>query len=362
MATTRRLRCLGLKAAPVGAVLVSLVASGCGATPDNASDAGGSASREATIYRATIAVAGTHGRGQRIEWLNPQSGAWRAEEPGATRIFTGSSYVVIDRWGARVRSGSRAFLGARPSLSLAMGPIRSYLAGTARRRGVKVARPAGGLLELRFSRGGHDLVARVERAPLADAAELFGSFDAQVVVDEREIAAGEPPSVPVRPYWLAPAFDVGVYRRARTAVQYHSIATPAMLESKGWSAQDNANAYIVFYEDSTARGRTSATSSAQTPRHEIQVVSQPITSAAARQDLAAFDGVTGDLRGPVWPRRAIRLANGEPATLFIDSSREFGREGISFAVATSSTLVHVMGDVQARDIAKLARKLVPVTP
>jgi len=362
MATTRRLRSFGLKAAPLGAVLLSLVASGCGATPDNASNAGRSTSRQATIYRATIAVAGTQARGRRVEWVNPQSGAWRAEEPGVTRIFTGSSYVVIDRWGARVRSGSRAFLGARPSLSLAMAPIRSYLAGTARTRGVKVARRPGGLLELRFPRAGHDLVATVERDPLADGAELFESFDAQVVVDERELAAGAPPSIPVQPYWLGPAVDVGVHRTARTAVQYHSIATPAMLESKAWSAQDNANAYIVFYEDSTARGRTSATSSAETPEHEIQVVSQPITSAAARQDLAAFDGVTGDLRGPVWPRETIRLGNGESATLFIDSSSELGREGISFAVATSSTLVHVMGDVQARDIGKLARKLVPVTP
>ena len=312
------------------------------------------------VYRAIITLAGQPNGARRIEWLDPASGAWRAEEGEETSIFTGSTYTVIDRWGARIRSGSPEFLGSRPRLSVAIRPLRSYLAGEAASRGITVRRLSEEETELRFARGDHAVVARIEPVPELDDPQLFALPDVEVVVEERQLEPGAAATIPVRPYWFGQTVEVGRERSAAAAVQYHSIVTPKMLASGGWSVQDNVDAYMVFYEDPNATGRTSATSAAAPPAHEVQVVSQPIDSPAAQQDLAAFDGVQGDLPGPRWPRQVIRLANGEDATLFIDAKDAEARDGIGFALATSSTLVNVTGGIARRDIARLAAALVPV--
>lgn len=362
MAATRRAGRPRGRSAFVPALLFSVFVAACGSVPANTDSKAHETGAESSpgIYRAIIELAAKRDGRHRVEWLDPQSGAWRAEEDGTTRVFTGSTYAVIDRWGARVRTGSPAFLGERPRLSLAMDPLRSYLAGTSSARGVEVRPLAEGKTELRFTRGKYPLVATIEPAAEANASELFAVPEDQVVVDEREVSIGQTATIPVTPYWFGPKLRIGGDLSVAAVVQYHSVATPAMVESGGWSLEDNVDAFIVFYEDQAAAGRTSATSSAGAPPHEVQVVSQPITSPAAQQDLAAFNGIQGDLVDSPWPRQEIRLAKGEKATVFLDATEDGGREGISFALATSLTLVHVSGDVRPQNLAALAAGLFPL--
>jgi hypothetical protein len=361
MATTRLgLRVTRLLPAALAALLASLAAAGCGSVGadrnETKSDSG--AVQAAGIYRATITRAGKPEKGQVVEWLDPTSGAWRSEEPETTRIFVGSSYAVVDEWGARVRTGSPAFLGDRPELSLAMGPLRSFLAGQSGAADVETRQLPDGKAELRFARGSHRLVATVE-AVAADPSALFAIPEDQVIFDERELAVGQGPTIPVQPYWFGPKLPVGEERNVTAIVQYHSVATPAMLESGGWGPLDNADLFVLLYERRSANGRSSATSTAEAPAGELQVSSQPISSPPAQDDLKVFDGITGDLVFTPWPRKQITLANGERATLFIDASPDKWREGVGFAVATPSTLINVSGDVQANEISTLARLLGP---
>jgi hypothetical protein len=336
--------------------------SACGGTSESQGDPRPAAGADQAIYKATVTVAEASGERPLVEWLDPSSGAWRSEQEGETRIFSGDTYAVIDEWGMRLRIGSPEFLGRRAELSLTMEPVRAYLSGRAKEDGVRVAQTPSGELELAFTRNEVGLVATVERLPVSAArrADLFGIPAEPIAVEERELAAGSPAVTSLRAYWLGPAVDVRLPRQAALAVQYRATATPAMQETGVGNPQSEVDNYMVFYEDSAAGGKTSATSSAPLPANELQVVSQPLDSSTAQQDLQAFDGILGDLTGPPWPRRTIVLANGERATLFIDDSEETLREGISFAVATSSTLVHVMGDVKPGEIVQLARKLTPV--
>jgi hypothetical protein len=224
--------------------------------------------------------------------------------------------------------------------------------------GVEARQLPDGKTELRFVRGSHRLVATVE-AVNEDPSVLFAIPEDQVIFDERELTVGQAPTIPVQPYWFGPKLAVGEERNVAAIVQLRSVATPAMLEAGGWGPLDNAELFVLLYERDSANGRTSATSTDEPPAGELQVASQAISSPAAQNDLAVFEGVNGDLVFPPWPRERITLANGEAATLFIDASDEKWRDGVGFAVATASTLVNVSGDVQPSEISQLARLLVP---
>jgi hypothetical protein len=350
-----------LSLAALSALLVLLGAAGCGTVAADRTNApADTGAAEATgLYRATITLAGEPETGEVVEWLDPASGAWRQEEGETTKIFAGSTYAELDEWGAHIRTGSAAFLGSRPDLSLAMRPLRSYLAGQSGATSVEARQLPDGKTELRFVRGSNKLVATVEAVD-EDTSVLFAiPEEDQVIFDERELAVGQAPTIPVQPYWFGSKLGVGEERNVAAIVQYHSVAMPAMLEAGGWSPLDNVDLFVLLYERASANGRTSATSTDEPPAGELQVASQAISSPAAQNDLAVFEGINGDLAFSPWPREQIRLANGEPATLFIDASQDKWRDGVGFAVATASTLINVSGDVQASDISQLAPLLVP---
>jgi hypothetical protein len=361
MAATRASsRFARLSLAALSALLVLLGAAGCGSVAADRTNApADTGAAEATgIYRATITLADEPEKWQLVEWLDPASGAWRQEEGETTKIFAGSTYAELDEWGAHIRTGSLAFLGSRPDLSLAMRPLRSYLAGQSGATGVEARQLPDGKTELRFVRGSHNLVATVEAVD-EDPSVLFAIPEDQVIFDERELSVGQAPTIPVKPYWFGSKLAVGEERNVAALVQYHSVATPAMLEAGGSSPLDNADIFVLLYERASANGRTSATSTDEAPVGELQVASQAISSPSAQNSLAVFEGINGDLVFSPWPREQIRLANGESATLFIDASPNKWHEGVGFAVATASTLINVSGDVQASDISQLAPLLVP---
>jgi hypothetical protein len=360
MAATRLRRGAAARFVALCAIAL-LVSAGCG-TQDRADP---SSSQETGIWRASIVSADADAQAEEaaplVEWLDPSSGAWRREHSGETRIFAGTTYAVIDQWGVRLRTGSSAFLLKGPSNAVAMDALVSYLDGTAEEDGIEVVESDSGDVELHFAVGhGQDVVATIEPVAQAEAPDLFAIPAENVVVDHREVAVGHVPNLPVEAYWFGPTIEFGVQRSAVTAAQYTGVATPEMIATGGWSVQDNRDVYMVFYEDFASGGRTSATSTEPPPENELQVVSQAITSESAKQDLAAFNGTLGDLKGPVWPREEVRLANGETATVFIDTSEDLGREGITFAVATDTTLINVNGHVKVDEIMALVSLLRPV--
>jgi hypothetical protein len=96
------------------------------------------------------------------------------------------------------------------------------------------------------------------------------------------------------------------------------------------------------------------------PDGELQVVSEPVTSAHVQGLIDAFNGKNGDKTYTPWPRSTVTLANGEQATLVPSQFDGDGPTRDSFFVIINSTLLQVTGDVALADIQEFAAKLRPL--
>ncbi|HXL43307.1 MAG TPA: hypothetical protein VN960_04535 [Gaiellaceae bacterium] len=311
------------------------------------------------VYRVRLTLEGAPHALRRVEWIAPESGAWRFREGETTKIFTGEKYVVKYPFGAYVRTGSASFLRGLQKLPISDDAVREYAARMEAKAGMRATASRSGSAELHFSFGRRSVVAFVKKLKLTEgeASKLFSIPAGRVVTRARELRAGQATRLSLRPYW----FGTNIAGRTAATVVEHEAKLPEGSEqAAGWSAEDAASLYIVFYEEPSAQGRSSAIPNEPAPEGELQVVSQPVASAAAKQDLAAFDGDMSDLRGSPWPRFSTKTENGEAAIVFIapDSS-----DGLveRFAVATPTTLVNVSGKVPIGQIDALTRKLKPVT-
>ena len=315
-----------------------------------------SATDRSGVYKLAVGPAG--GGHSHVEWIAPETGAWRMDAGGRTKIFTGSTYAVTDALGTYVRTGSPSFLRGLANLPVADDALRAYLGGEAAQRGVRVARRDDGRIELRFSANGRQLVATIEGTGSADALFSVPAAANGARTEAREIRPRDPLTIDVRPYWFGQTIGD---RSAVTAVQHETVVPKSFVETGAFSEADNVAIYIVFYELASAVGEGSAIPGRDAPAGELQVVSQAITSAGARQDLAAFDGNSFDLKTKVWPRMGVTLAGGERATVFTEPAEGTGEIVNRFAVATPTTLVNVSGAIRRDDVPALAAALQPVS-
>jgi hypothetical protein len=347
----------------VGGVIVTAMAvalSACGAdSRDVRSPAHGVGS--GAVQRVSVTGSAVTGTTPRREWIDVQSGRWRIEDGGRTRIFRGNEYIVLDDiFGASVRTGSEAFLGYIRSLAVSRDAVEHYVAGKAKAHGISVENADDGKTVLRFRRGGHVFVATIEETLTDTEAGTLGLFtvpsDQEVTTRATEVVPGRRPSLPVQAYWFGNEIEG---RQAVTAIEHSSLVTPELL-ARGLSPKDEARAYLLFYELPSARNQTSAFPGQRAPTGEIQVANQPIDLPAAQGAIDAFNGINGDQRYSAWPRTQVTLANGEPAVVIPDLADGNETMRSSFAVVTDTTLINVIGRFDLTEIPLIAKQLRPV--
>jgi hypothetical protein len=278
--------------------------------------------------------------GQGDAWIAPASGDYRLVEGGVTRVRCGNMLATTGAAGTTVREGLDAgFLGgaAHP---VVVDALRAYVAGhpvrtvdgqlvtvTRRAAHVGATRLAVALDRRRF------LVLSIDARIDGSAAARQGLFSIDprtATLTLRERRPGDAPRMPVPAYWLGA-------QRAATAVERTARGAASL---------------TVYYEPRTAHGVTSAVPGVPAPFGELQVTSEPRSSARASVELRV-------LHVRRWPRTTIRLRGGERAVVV--PYRGVLR-GHGLAVLTRRSLVSVVGPVAPREAVRLARALRPLPP
>jgi hypothetical protein len=311
------------------------------------------------VYRLTVTATSGQAIGTWTEWVAPASGRWRIEQGDRTYVYTGTQYVVFgDGSGAYVRTGSAAFLGSFPNRAVTRDPLRAQLAGAA---GVKVTTLPDGRVELEFTKGSTSYTATIEETiPAADAAArgLFAVPLAEVTSSSTERTVGLGPAPPLVGYWFGATY---AGTKATAAVEQYSGPSPDE-RSRQTPPREAVASFVVLYERPAANGRSSAIPGQRAPAGEIQVLSQPVSSSAAKRAIQAYNGRNGNLRYRAWPRSVVTLRSGERATVIPDRSESLGPVRRGFAVVTKTTLVNVSGSFKLTAIpaaAALLRQLPP---
>lgn len=298
------------------------------------------------------------------EYTSLTSGTWREDLDGQTFISSGDSYVVIDSGSNSVyrRSGSASFMGYLHDAPEGVLALRDYLRGdrTLRDRGVEVQADKGadGKVHLHAMRNGKDLFqVSIDRKLSDQDAQAMNLFDvsAQAQTIDRELSLGEKPTVPVKAYWFGRAIDG---RHAVSAVEHERHRTTAQIQA-GMSPRGEAEVQVTFYENPGVV-HSSGEPNLEAPRGELQVASEPLSSAHAQAFVQALDGQNGDEHYPAWPRTTVTLADGEKADVVPDRFDGDGPTRTGFFVITATTLVHVGGEVSVDAIPALAAQLRPI--
>jgi hypothetical protein len=267
-----------------------------------------------------------------VTWVAPDAQTWRTEsEDGSgfttTEVFADGMYLVAHSPPSSrdVRVGSPAHLG-----------IPTDLPPDYERLLTDQELAVGDSIDVERNGMSYTLtLAAVIPLAEADRRGLFAvSTEESETTVSRELAPGEPTTLPVRAYWFG----------------------PEVADRKAFAALDHDGEevlHITFYGDPTeiAAGKTHAYPGREVPERELQVVSQALDHPAAQRELRALDGSDG----PPLPSTKVRLQNGEEATLFAKT----GSEGGAFTVVTRTTVITVSGmsGHAARRVAPLLRSL-----
>ena len=91
------------------------------------------------------------------------------------------------------------------------------------------------------------------------------------------------------------------------------------------------------------------------------MANEPVSSAHAQAFIDAFNGHNGDQSYAPWPRTSVTLADGEKADVVPDGFDGTGPVRTGFFVITSTTLIHVGGEIQLDAIPALAAQLRPIS-
>src|SRR5689334_14568141 len=187
----------------------------------------------------------------------------------------------------------------------------------------------------------------------AAAAHLLDATPVQPQVTDTELAVGQPPHGDTGAFWFGR--DVGKLHAA-AAAEHTRVRTPAEVAA-GMSVRSEGDVYVTLYERPGVQATSAQPGTQVRPDGELQIESEPITSAHALGLIDAFNGKNGDETYSAWPRSSIRLADGTVATLVPSQFDGGGSVRSGFFVITDSTLISVSGDVAASDIPGLAGAL-----
>jgi hypothetical protein len=320
------------------------------------------------IYKITVTSPTASGGPDVPEWVSLTTGTWRADVQGQSLISSDNSYVVIDNATGSVyhRTGISSFMGSLHGPPEGVLALRAYLKGdqTLANRGLHLAvgKDSAGKTRLDAvdSNGKTAFSTTIDQRvsdQSAAAAHLLDTSPSQPQVTDTGLAVGQAPSDGLVAYWFGRSINT---LHAAAAAQHTRARTAAQI-SAGMSPRGEANVYDAFYE----QPGVTATSAQPGPRGarpngELQVSSEPITSAHAQGLIDAFNGKNGDETYPAWPRSSITLANGEQAVVVPEQFDGDGPTRNGFFVMTSTTLVSVTGDVALAEIPTLAAKLEPL--
>jgi len=299
------------------------------------------------------------------EYTSLTSGTWREDLGNQTFISAADSYVVVDRDSNSVyrRSGSQQFMGYLHDAPDGVLALRAYLRGdqTLHGRGVDIraVQATDGKVHLDATKNGKELFAVTIDQKLSDqAAQQMNLFDitAQAQTIDHELSLGEKPTVPVEAYWFGRVIGD---RRAVSAVEHERHRTAAQIQA-GMSPRGEAEVQVTFYEN-PGISRSSADPNLDAPKGELQVANEPLSSAHAQAFVGALNGHNGDESYAPWPRTTVTLADGEKADVVPDRFDGAGPTRTGFFVITSTTLVHVGGEVSVDAIPALAAQLRPIS-
>ncbi len=323
------------------------------------------------VYQLTYKVPGAS---PMTVYASLGTGSWREDMRDEVRISSGRSYEIIDRETGSVyhRLGSPRFMGFLENSPPAVVALRGYLAGqttlSARRLTASTKDTAtnavslqvihGGKTQLQAVQNGRRLFTVVVERRLSDQSsaqmKLFALEPADV--SDRQLGVGQAPTVPVKAYWFGRAING---KGAVEAAEHERHRTPSEIQG-GMNARGESEVQVTFYEDQGVSDTGVEPGLAQRPTGEIQVTNEPVNSAHAQAFIAALNGQNGDQTYAPWPRTTVTLADGEKADVIADQFDGVGPTTTGFSVITSTTLVHVSGDIATSTISAMAAQLQPI--
>ncbi len=325
--------------------------------------AGPAVSYKQDIYKIT--VTSPKANGSIPEWASLATGTWRTDREDQTFISGDDSYVVIDAETGSVyhRKGSPSFIGVLHDAPEGVLALRAHLKGdpTLSNLGfeLRVGKNSAGKTtldavdnagELAFSVTIDQRVSDEE----AEAAHLLDTTPSRPEVTDTELAVGAAPTVGVTAYWFGRMLD-GKWHAA-AAVQHTRTRTEAQIAA-GMSPRGEAQAYVVLYERAGVLTTSAHPGGKTRPAGELQVTSEPVSTAHAQGLVDAFNGRNGDETYAPWPRSIVTLADGQSATVVPSQFDGDGQVRDGFFVITPTTLVSVTGEVAFADIQALAANL-----
>jgi hypothetical protein len=352
---TKTRTALALLAAGAAAAALTLPAAFAGGAPHYSQD----------VYKLTVTSPDRTGASFDMpEWVSLTTGTWRVEFDHETYISSDGDYVVIDGDTGSVyrRTGSPSFMGQLHSRPEGVLALQAYVHGDTAlaNQGFRMSagKNAAGktTLEVADAGGKHAFTVTIDGRVSdedAAAAHLLDAKPSQAQVTDTELAPGRPPQGDVSAFWFGR--DVGKLHAA-AAAEHTRARTPAEIAA-GMSARSEGDVYVTLYERPGVQSTSAQPSTQVRPDGELQIESEPITSAHAQGLIDAFNGTNGDESYAAWPRSSIRLADGTVATLVPSQFDGEGSVRSGFFVMTDSTLISVTGDVAASDIPGLAGAL-----
>jgi hypothetical protein len=326
--------------------------------------AGPSASYNRAIYKLTVTSPADIGGTPTTEWVSLSDGTWQADLDDQTFVASADSYVIVDRDSGTVyrRTGPPSFMGDLGQAPDGVLALKAHLKGdtTLQRRGLhlKVGKDQAGRVKL-------DVLDAADKQVLvvtidgqisdedAAAARLLDVNPPQVHVRDTAMPVGKAPTTGPVAYWFGPA--VGNWHAAAAAA-HSRVRTPEQVMS-GQGARAESNAVVTLYEHPGVKATSAQPGILSRPDGELQIVSEPVTSAHAQGLIDAFNGKNGDETYAPWPRSTVTLASGEQATVVPSQFDGDGPSRESFFVITSTTLVQISGDVALSEIPGLAAQL-----
>jgi len=318
------------------------------------------------IYKITFTS--NEASGSVPEWVSLATGTWRAEREDQTFIASNDSYVVIDEKTGSIyhRAGSPPFIGTLSDAPDGVLALRAHLKEdpTLSNRGftLRVSKNNGGKTTLDAVDGSGRVAfsvtvdARISDED-ADAARLFDTRPVRPDVTDTELAVGQVPSNGVTAYWFGRT--TGGNLRAAAAVQHTRIRTEAEIAA-GIGPRGDARAYVILYERPGIAATSAHPGERRRPPGELQVASEPVSSAHAQGLTDAINGKNGDETYPPWPRSTVTLPDGQAATVVPSQFEGDGPTRDGFFVITPTTLVSVSGEFAVGEMPSIAATLRPV--